>query len=186
MELFTDLWLPMLVTAVLVFIVSSVLHMMLPIHKGDYRKLAHETELLAAMRTHGVTPGAYMFPSPSSMKDMASPEMIEKYQQGPVGLLTILPNGVPAMGKSLVLWLLYIGVISIFVGYLATMGLHHAAAAMLVFRFTTTAALMAYAVPFMHDTIWKGQGWITTLKFMLDGVIYSFVTGGVFTLLWPR
>ena len=185
MELFSDLWLPILIAAVLVFVVSSVMHMMLPIHKGDYRKLANEPELLAAMRTHSIAPGTYCFPCPSSMKDMAAPEMIEKYQQGPVGLMTILPNGVPTMGKSLVLWLLYTAVISVFVGYLATMGLDRGAAAMLVFRVTTTAALLAYGVPHLHDAIWKGQSWIITLKYILDGVIYSVVTGGVFVLLWP-
>ena len=182
----TDLWISILVAAVLVFVVSSVLHMLLPIHQGDYRKLAQETELLAAMRTHNVAPGAYSFPFPDSMKDMASPEMVEKYKQGPVGLLTVLPNGVPVIGKSLVLWLLYTVVISIFVGYLATMRLDRDAPAMLVFRFTTTAALLAYGVPHLHDSIWKGQCWTVTLKFILDGVIYGLATGGVFTLLWPR
>ena len=101
-------------------------------------------------------------------------------------MLTVLPNGVPAMGKSLVLWFLYTVVISVFVAYLATMGLDRDAPTMLVFRFTTTAALLAYGVPHLHDAIWKGQSWITTLKYLLDGVIYSLVSGGVFTLLWPR
>ena len=117
------LWICILVATVLVFVVSSVLHMMLPIHKGDYRKLPKEAELLTAMRTHGVAPGTYSFPFPDSMKDMASPEMIEKYKQGPVGTVTVLPNGVPAIAKSLVLWLLYLAIVSIFVAYLATIGL---------------------------------------------------------------
>jgi hypothetical protein len=181
-----NLWLPIVAAAVLVFVVSSVLHMFLPLHKGDYRQLPREAEILSALRTYGIAPGVYGFPRPNSMTDMASPEMIEKYKQGPVGLLTVLPNGVPRMGKSLVLWLLYTGLISLFVGYLATMGVDRAATAGFIFRFTTTAALLAYGVPHLHDAIWKAQPWATTLKYIVDGVIYSLATGGVFALLWPK
>jgi hypothetical protein len=101
------LWLPILLSAVFVFIVSSILHMVLPIHRNDYGKLPGEPAVLEAMRTQSVTPGTYMFPRPDSVKDMCSPEMQEKYNQGPVGYLTVLPNGQPAMGKNLVLWFLY-------------------------------------------------------------------------------
>jgi len=99
-----DLWLPVLVSAVLVFIVSAVFHMVLPIHRGDYGKLPGEPKLLAAMRTEGVRPGTYMFPCPASMKDMGSPEMIAKYKEGPVGFVTVIPSGPPAMGKNLAMW----------------------------------------------------------------------------------
>jgi hypothetical protein len=185
MGVFTDLWLPIVVSAVLVFVASSILHMLIPIHKGDYRKLPDESELLTAMRTRGVMPGAYSFPFPASMKDLASPEMIARYQQGPVGLLTVLPNGVPAMGKLLGLWMLYCVVQSVFVAYLAVLALSWGATGVEVLRVTSTAALLGYGVPHLHDAIWKGQSWITTGKYMLDGVIYSLVTGGTFVLLWP-
>jgi len=90
------------------------------------------------------------------------------------------------MGKSLVQWFVYGVVISVFVAYLASMALAPAAAPMLVFRFTATAALLAYGVPHFHDTIWKGQPWWTTCKYLFDGVIYSLVIGCIFTLLWPQ
>jgi hypothetical protein len=82
MDSLIALWLPILLSAVFVFIVSSILHMAIPIHKGDFSKLPDEDKLLAAMRTHGVVPGDYMFPCPTSMKDMASPEMTAKFKQG--------------------------------------------------------------------------------------------------------
>lgn len=183
---FASLWVSMLVAAVLVFFVSAALHMFLPIHKGDYRKLSGEAELMAAMRPHNLSPGTYMFPRADSMKEMAAPDMLEKFKQGPVGILTVLPTGIPTMGKSLVQWFVYGVVISVFVAYLASMALAPAAAPMLVFRFTATAALLAYGVPHFHDAIWKGQPWLTTFKYLFDGVIYSLVIGCTFTLLWPQ
>jgi hypothetical protein len=185
MHLFTELWLPMVVATVLVFLASSIVHMLLPIHKGDYRRLPEEGEITALLRSRAVAPGAYSFPFPASMKDMASPEMVAKYQQGPVGLLTVLPNGIPAVGKALVWWVAYCAAVSVLVGYLALMAFGWGASGVDVFRFTSTAALLGYGIPHLHEAIWKGQGWITTLKYVLDGVLYSLVTGGTFLLLWP-
>jgi len=185
MELLTDLWLPILLSAVFVFIVSSVLHMVLPIHKGDYKKLPGEDTVLGAMREQGVEPGCYMFPCPGSMKDMGSPEMIEKYQQGPVGFMTVIRSGPPAMGKSLVLWFLYSVLISLFVAYVAALGLPRGADYRKVFRVTGTVAVVAYALSNIPNSIWKGERWMITFKFIFDGVVYGLVTAGTFGWLWP-
>ena len=120
MEFVADLWLPILLSAVFVFIVSSILHMVLPFHKGDYKKLPGEEKVLAEMRAQGVQRGHYTFPCPGSMKEMCSPEMIEKYNQGPVGHMIILPSGPPRMGKCLTLWFLYSVLISFLVAYVAS------------------------------------------------------------------
>jgi hypothetical protein len=95
------LWLPILLSAVIVFVASSILHMLLPIHKNDYRKLPSEEKVLDAMRAAGVTPGReYRFPF-CSMKEMKDPATIDKFKSGPVGVLTIVPSQAPAMGKRL-------------------------------------------------------------------------------------
>ena len=104
MEFLAELWLPIVLAAVLVFVASSILHMLLPIHRGNYGKLAGEDQVLETMRDAGVTPGLYMFPCAESMKETTTPEMIEKFKRGPVGHLTVLPSGPPAMGKNLVQW----------------------------------------------------------------------------------
>ncbi|MCP4248103.1 MAG: hypothetical protein GY778_13745 [bacterium] len=185
MEFLTDLWLPILLSAVFVFVVSSILHMVIPIHRGDYSKLPGEEKVLAEMRSHSVAPGEYMFPCSGSMKDMCSPEMIEKYQQGPVGFLTVVPSGAPGMGKNLVLWFLYSVLIGVFVAYIAHLGLSPGTHYLAVFRVTGAVAVLAYGVAYIPNSIWKGGRWSTTLKFLFDGIIYGLVTGGTFGWLWP-
>jgi hypothetical protein len=97
----TALWLPILLSAVIVFVASSIIHMVLPIHKSDYRKLPEEDRVLDALRAAGVTPGPiYHFPY-STHKEMKSPEAVERFKRGPVGLLTVIRSGPPAMGKFL-------------------------------------------------------------------------------------
>ncbi|MGH9366555.1 MAG: hypothetical protein ACRD3M_02635 [Thermoanaerobaculia bacterium] len=52
-----DLWLPIVVAAVLVFLVSSVLHMVLTYHRRDYKQLPREAETLVGLRRAGLSPG---------------------------------------------------------------------------------------------------------------------------------
>ncbi len=181
-----DLWLPVLLSAVLVFVVSSILHMVLQYHKSDYAKLPGEANVMEAMRKEGVSPGNYMFPCPGNMKDMGSPEMLEKYKQGPVAFLNVFPSRPPAMGKSLLLWFLFSLVISFFAAYLASRTLGAGTDYLQVFRVVGTVAFLGYAGAQPVDSIWMGQKWSTTLKHIFDGLMYALVTAGCFGWLWPQ
>ena len=181
----TQLWLPILLAAVFVFIASSILHMVIPIHKGDFRKMPGEDKVLAEMRTAGLQPGTYMFPGSESMKDCGSPEFIEKCKRGPVGFVTVTPSGAPGMGKNLLQWFLYSILIGVFVAYAVSLGLNRGAAYLSVFRLAGTVAILGYAMGALPDSIWKGQKWSITGKFVFDGVLYGLVTGGTFGWLWP-
>jgi hypothetical protein len=180
-----DLWLPILVAAVFVFLASSVIHMMIPIHKADYDGLDNEDQVLAAMREHGVKPGNYALPYCRSMKDMASEGMMKKYEQGPVGFMTIIPSGPPAMGKSLIQWFVFCIVMGICVAYVATFTLTRGQDYMDVFRLTGTVAFLGYAGCVCTGSIWKGDKWSTSFKFVFDGLVYALATAGAFGWLWP-
>lgn len=179
-----DLWLPILLSAVFVFLVSSVLHMVIPLHRNDFGKLPNEEAVLAAMRDAGLGRGDYRFPF-GTMKDMATPEFRARCERGPVGTMTLLPPGMMNMGQSLMQWFLFVLVLSLFVGYVASIALPVGVGAGLVFRMTTSAALLGHAFTNVTDSIWKGVRWSTTAKFMFDGLIYSLVTGATFAWLWP-
>lgn len=187
MTFLTELWLPILLSAVFVFIASSVIHMATPMHKGDLKKLKNEDAVLESMRAHGIEPGDYMFPRACSMKDMSSPEMMEKVKRGPVGWLTVLPPGGINMGKSLAWWFLYTLMIGTVVAYLGWHALGAGASYLSVFRIIGTAAVLAYGLGgHITESIWKGVCWGTTIKFVIDGVIYGLITAGTFGWLWPR
>jgi len=105
----TALWLPILLSAVIVFVASSLIHMVLPFHKNDYRQLHNEQAVLDSLRAASVTAGrAYFFPY-TTHKEMKSPEMKEKFNRGPVGWLIVAPSGLPAMGKYMAQWFLLRG-----------------------------------------------------------------------------
>ncbi|MBM4088662.1 MAG: hypothetical protein FJ276_04425 [Planctomycetes bacterium] len=181
-----DLWLPILISAAAVFGVSSVLHMLLPIHKGDYKRLPDEAELLEALRAKSLEPGHYMFPSLSSMADMRKPEVIERFQKGPVGYATIMPSGMPSMFRSLGQWFAYLLVVGIFVGYICAITLPPYNKFLPVFRVASCAAALALAASHVQDSIWKGLSWRITGKYILDGILYAVVMGAVFGWFWPE
>jgi len=181
----TDLWLPILLSAVFVFIVSSIVHMILPFHKGDFKKMPGEDSVLAQMRAHGLQPGSYMFPCAGSMKEMCSPEMIEKCKLGPVGQMTIIPSGAPGMGKNLIQWFLFCVIVSAVIAGMASHILDLKSPHKTVFHLTALAAILGYATRPLPDSIWKGQPWNITFKFVIDGILYAVVTGLTFAWLWP-
>ncbi len=180
------LWLPILLSAVLVFLVSFVVHMVLAYHRTDFRKLPNEEKTLEVFRGQSIPPGEYLFPCPSSPKDMSSPEMIEKYKKGPVGVMILRPSGPPAMGKPLVQWFVFCVVVGIAVAYLAGRALGPGASYLAVFRFAGTGAFYAHAFARATDSIWMGRAWSVTAKHLFDGLLYALVTAGTFGWLWPR
>jgi hypothetical protein len=180
------LWIPILLSAVIVFVASSILHMVLPYHKSDYRKLPEEDRVVDALRAAGVTPGpAYHFPH-TTHKEMKSPEVVEKFKRGPIGLLTVIPSGPPAMGKYLGMWFVYCVVVSTVVAFVAATTLSAGTRYPAVFHLTGLAAFLAYGVGQLQDSIWKGQAWSVTAKHVFDGLIYALLTAGTFGWLWPR
>lgn len=178
-----DLWLPIVVSAVVVFVASAVLHMVLPFHRRDYRQLPDETATIAPLR--GTAPGYYVFPYCASSKDMASPEMQEKYKQGPVGLLAVLPSGAPTMGKHLLTWFVFCAIVSVFVAYLTGRALDPGVEYLQVFRFAGTIAFVAYGIGEVPNSIWRGMPWSNTVRELIDGLIYGLLTAGIFGWLWP-
>lgn len=180
-----SLWLPILASAILVFVVSSILHMVFKYHHKEFRQLPSEDETLEMLHSAGVTPGLYHFPYCASPNDMSKPEVAKKYARGPAGFLTVIPSGTPNMGKYLVQWVLYTVLVGVFLAYLAGRTFGEGENYLTVFRFVGTAAFMTYGVGQIADSVWKGTPWSATGKNVFDGLLYALVTAGVFGWLWP-
>jgi hypothetical protein len=147
--------------------------------------LPDEDKVLPALRNAGLTRGLYIFPY-GTHKDMKSPTMIEKYNQGPVGMMTVFPTGQPFMPKFLGLWFGYCVIISFFVAYLGAHTLPMGAHYLRVFRVVGAAAFLAYGLGNLSNGIWRGHPWSVVTKEVVDGVIYALLTAGTFGWLWPR
>ncbi|HME40344.1 MAG TPA: hypothetical protein VKG63_15415 [Steroidobacteraceae bacterium] len=181
-----SLWLPVLISAVIVFLASWIVHMFVPLHRRDFEKLPQEDALLETLRSMNIPSGQYLAPFANTPAQMKQPDYVEKRKRGPAIFLTLAAGPDTGMGKSLLQWFIYLLVISVFIAYVA----HHAIPAGApypgVFKIVTVAAFMAYALGHPHQSIWYRQAWRTTVVYLIDGLIYSLLTAGVFGWLWPR
>ena len=181
-----SLWLPILLSSVFVFIVSSVIHMASPWHKSDYPKMPDEDKVMDALRPLAIPPGDYMVPRPSSSKDMRSPEFVEKLKKGPVMVVTVMPNGPMSMGRNLVLWFLYSPSSASSPPTSRGARCPPARRTCHVFRFAGATAFIGYSLALWQMSIWYRRAWGTTIKATVDGLIYALLTAGTFGWLWPR
>ena len=177
---------PILVSAVIVFVVSSFIHMVLPYHRNDLRRLPNEDEVMDALRRFNIPPGDYAVPHAGSPAGMKQPEFVEKMKRGPIVFMTLAPGRPPSMGTSLLLWFLYAIVVSVFAAYIAGRALVPGADYLEVFRFAGCSAFMAYSLALLQNSIWYKRNWGMTLKTMFDGLVYGLLTAGTFGWLWPR
>jgi hypothetical protein len=180
------LWLPILLSAVFVFIASSIVHMMFRYHSNDLKKLPDEDAAADALRKLNIPAGQYIIPHAGSMQAMNSPEYQEKVKRGPGVILTIWPGGRPSMVANLTQWFLYSLVVGIFAAYVAGRALEAGAHYLAVFRFVGVTAFACYTLAGWQESIWFKRAWSVTLKNTLDGLFYALLTAGTFGWLWPR
>jgi hypothetical protein len=179
------LWLPILLSAVFVFIASSIIHMVLKYHNRDYTKLPNEDAVRAAIRAGNPAAAQYIIPYCSEMKDMQSPEMQQKFTEGPVAVLNLKRPGPPSMGPSLGQWFLFCLVVSFFVAYVACHALSPGAEHLKVFQIVGAVGFLAYAAGNIPNAIWMGKPWSVATKEAFDGLVYGLITAGTFGWLWP-
>lgn len=181
----TALWLPILLSAVAVFIVSSLIHMVLRYHNSDFKQVPSEDTIMASLRPYNIPPGDYFVPFCTDMKEMNSPEYLDKINKGPNIIMTVRPNEMGSMGKSLGLWFLYSVLVSGVVAWVAGRAYGPGAAYMDVFCIAAVTGFAGYGLALFQNSIWWSKSWTTTMKSVFDALVFGLATAGVFGWLWP-
>src|SRR5258705_10811262 len=114
-----QLWIPILLSAVLVFVASSLIHMVCKWHNSEYHGFSNEDEVRAVIRKGNAAPGLFIVPYCADPKDMAKPEMVKKFEEGPIAFVNVVKAKTPSMGKPLVMWFILTLVVAAVAGYLA-------------------------------------------------------------------
>ena len=182
-----SLVLPILVSSVFVFIVSSVVHMMMPWHKNDLKRLENQDAVMDALRPLNIPAGDYVMPHVADGKEARSAEYAEKLKKGPAVVMTVRPaNMRMELGKPLAQWFGLVVIITVFSAYITGRALGTGTDYLHVFRIMGASAFMGYSFGLWPMSIWYGRSWSTTFKTTIDGLLYALVTAGTFGWLWPR
>lgn len=173
-----DLWIPILVSAVLVFVLSGLIWTVLPWHKSDFAKSGDEEAVRAALK--GSSPGLYMVPYCTDPAELKNEEVAQKYIDGPQAFVTVVPNGLPSMGPKLGMSFVYNLVVGIICAYFVSRTASPEADYLAVFRVAGATAFVAYGIAYIQDSIWFGRPWALTAKTTFDSFLYALLTGGAF------
>ncbi|MCC6284347.1 MAG: hypothetical protein IT439_03445 [Phycisphaerales bacterium] len=183
---FLTLWLPIVLTGVAVFVASSVIWMATPLHKKDYCAPPNEETMLAALREGNYAPGLYCLPwcAGANFKD---PAFQEKLKRGPWAHLAIMA-GPPSFGRCLAQWFAFQVVLALLIAYAAAAAIsfHAGTPYLKVFQVVGATAFIAHASGPVCESIWRGISWRSSAVKMIDAVVYTLITAGIFASMWPR
>tara|TARA_R110002096_G_scaffold344921_2_gene537795 strand:+ start:28332 stop:28916 length:585 start_codon:yes stop_codon:yes gene_type:complete len=179
-----ELWMPVLISAVAVFVASSVIWMALPIHKADIKFIPNEDEFTSAIKPLNLKPGLYMYPNCANSKDYKSEAFMDKWKAGPWGMITVM-GAPPNFMMNLVKCFLSYLAITAMAGYLAGIGLGPGAEYMDVFRVVGTAAILGFCMGSFAGDFFLGKPTRFIITSFIDGVIFALITAGIFAAMWP-
>jgi hypothetical protein len=187
MTAIANLWLPIVVSAVGVFIASSLIHMVIRWHNPDYGGLANQDEVRALLNAGKVAPGEYYIPHCPDMKDMGKPDMVKRFEEGPAAVMIVRPSGMPAMGGILGQWFAYCVATSVICAYVAGATFPNSVPSFgAASRLVGAIAFMGYAGAYVQLGIWWGKPWGSVARYLADGAIFAAITGATFAWLWPK
>ncbi|HVG86976.1 MAG TPA: hypothetical protein VM820_20810 [Vicinamibacterales bacterium] len=184
MQFIMELWIPILVGGLAVFVMSALVWTVLPHHRKEWRKLPNEEQVADAIRAGNVTPGLYHLPHMNDMKEMGSPEGIAKMNRGPLVYMTVAPTGMPTMGPMMAKSAIASIIIATFVAYVAWHSLPAGSEYLQVFRIVSAVGFMTYCLGSIPESIWFARPWSSFFLQAFDALLYGLVLGGVFGWLW--
>ena len=180
------LWLPILLSAAFIFIASSIIHTVMPWHKGDFDFIPNEDAVRNAVGPLSIPPGDYLTPKCRTMQEMGSPEFKAKMERGPVMLMTVMPNGITPMGPIFVKWFIYLLLVSFAVACIAASVYAPGTGTRHIWHLTGVVSALCYGMALPQASIWYHRKWSTTLKGLFDSAIYGVITALTFGWLWPQ
>jgi len=177
------LWLPILLSAVFVFIASNILWMALPFwHGRDYGRMTNDSAIQDALTNVGS--GQYIVPWVDWKTQ--TPEQRAERQKKPFAFMYVRNPGTFAFAKAIGVYFLYTLIVAFFVGYVASRTISAGTHYLEVFRIVGAVGFMSFGFRGFPDSIWYGKPWKVTFKEVIDGLIYGCLMAGTFGWLWPK
>lgn len=179
------LWLPIVLSAVIVLIGSATVWMALKYENAQWQPIDGEDQLRETVRKLNLAaPGQYVFPHGLGREGMAA--AMKKMEEGPNGVLLLTRPRKFSMTSQLVQSFIYYLVASFFVAYVASHALGAGSQYLRVFQVVGPTGFMAYGCALVPEAIWFGRTWKGVTMSLISALIYGCLTAGTFGWLWPK
>jgi len=178
--------LPIVLSAVLVFVLSSLIHMVLGYHASDYTKLPEEDAVRAAIPAGQPRAEAVR----DSVRQRRGGHEVGRVpaedRRGPGGRAHHPATGEVGMGKALGVWFVYTLVVSTMVAYVGSATLPRGTDYIKVFQVVGTTGWLAYAFGQLPGGDLDGEAVVHRREGGLRRAALRPGQAGVFGWLWPR
>ncbi len=184
MSFLAHLWIPILLSAVVLFVLSAASHMALPWRRNEWGRITEFEALQASLK--GLRPGLYAFPAAPTPKEQMTKEWRERWAKGPSGWLTIAPGEPIRMGRNMAQSVVAYALVAALAAYVAWHALGTAAPGRAVFRLVGTLGFMSLGVGTVFESIWYHRPWRAYASDVIDALLAGLALAAVFAWLWPR
>ena len=182
MSFLAHLWLPIVASAVLLFVLSAASHMALPWRRNEWGRITESEALQASLE--GLRPGLYAFPAAPDPKQQMTKEWRDRWAKGPSGWLTIAPRAPVDMGRNMALSVVAYLLVACLAAYVAWHALGPAPHGRAVFRLVGTLGFMSFGVGTVFESIWYHRPWRAYASDALDALLSGLVMAAAFAWLW--
>ena len=175
---------PILLSAIAVFVISLAGRLLIGHHKADWNELPEEGDTMEFLRKSGIKPGCYIFPLVHSKEHRTDELKEQRLEAGPWGTIHVWTSQ-GNLGSRLLQTFTFHLVASFFIAYLGTLAIEPGAGFLKAFQVTGTAGILAYAFGGVPNAIWFSRHVRPAVLDVVDGICFGLITGVVFGLLWP-
>lgn len=185
MDFLTELWAPIVLSAVIAWIVSAIIWTVAPHRKAEWSGVTDEERFLGTIRSMSLGAGYYMFPFCGDAAQMKDEAFKKRWNEGPIGVLHVWSHR-RSMGACMIGSFVFNLVASVFIAYIAWNSLDGRAGLdyLKVFQITGATAFMAYSFALIPGGIWFGKPIRSMVYDVVEGLVIGLLTGGVFGWLW--
>ena len=184
-----QLWLPIVLSAVILFIASSVIWMFAPHHKTEWKEPPQVDALRTFLRQSGITAGAFVFPhmTAADRADKAkAAEKMKQAEEGPAGVLFLRAPGPMGMGRMMVQQFVFFLVVAALIALLDVHMMDRGTVYLAVFKRDAIIAFLTFGLGTAPESIWFARPWKSFWLQAIDAAIYAGLLAGTFGWLWPR
>lgn len=184
MEFIAKLWLPMLLSAVAVWLWALLACTILALHKKDWKPLPNDDAFANALRPLNLLPGVYCFPYFKDFKHFNDPAFQARWNAGPNGIIHVW-RASQNMGATMLLSFLVYLVASFFIAYAGYAAMGPIVPHSKTFQVIGAMGVLAYSFAGLPNMIWFQANPRAKVTAVIDGIIMGLITGAIFAALWP-
>lgn len=180
MEFLVGLWLPIVISTIVLFFASFIARTILPHHRAGWHKLDHEPAFMNQLQEMNIPPGSYVFPYAETRQQSSQETFLKTYAKGPRGTINI--HTIPNLGLNLFCTFIFFLITVTLIAYIAQQAFagwsdESEITFLKVFQIVGTISVLTYSSSTILSSISSKRPFLMEV---IDGIAYGLIVGVIF------